>query len=77
MCAKLMKTDMVPPLEAFGKIFTNYLSGLPVTTLHIGGFVMEEVWSHPGKTGIIGLLLCLSWQAKYSGAGKDWEENIA
>jgi len=76
MCAKLMKMDMAPPSDTFGKIFTDYLSGLPVSTLRIGGSVMEEVWSRPGKTGIIGLLLCLFWQAEYSSAGKDWQENI-
>jgi hypothetical protein len=37
---------------------------------------MSEMWTHPGKTGIIGLLLCLYWQAEYSGGGKDWELNM-
>ena len=35
-----------------------------------------EVWARPGKTGVIGLLLCLYWQAEYSGAGNDWNDNI-
>ena len=30
----------------------------------------------PGKTGILGLLLCLYWQAEYSGGGNDWKANI-
>ena len=38
--------------------------------------VMSEVWAHPGKTGVIGLLLCLYWQAEYSGAGNDWNDNV-
>ena len=44
MCVKLMKMDMAPPLEAFGNIFTDYIPEPPVTTPHIGGSVMEEVW---------------------------------
>ena len=71
-----MKTDVVRPPESFGKVFTNYLKGLPSTVLEIGGTVMTEIWCRPGKTGIMGLLLCLNWQAVYSGAGRDWEGNM-
>lgn len=76
MCTKIMKTDGTLPSDAFGQSFTDYLSGLLATTLRVGGTVMTEIWCCPGKTGVIGLLLCLYWQAEYSGAGKDWEENI-
>ena len=37
---------------------------------------MSEVWARPGKTGVIDLLLCLYWQAEYSGAGNDWNDNV-
>jgi hypothetical protein len=37
---------------------------------------MSEVWACPGKTGVIGLLLCLYGQAEYSGAGNDWNYNV-
>jgi hypothetical protein len=76
MHAKLMKTDAKRPLDTFVKVFTNYLNGLPSTTLDIGGTVMAAIWCRPGKTGILGLLLCLYWKAEYSGGGNDWKANI-
>ena len=76
MNAKLMKTDAKRPAESFGKAFTGYLKGLPSGTMKNNGTVMTEIWCRPGKTGIIGLLLCLNWQAVYSGAGNDWTQNM-
>jgi len=76
MSSKLLRTDSTRPSASFGKTFTNYLQGLPASAFKIGGTTMSEVWSRPGKTGILGLILCLYWQAEYSGAGKDWEKNI-
>jgi hypothetical protein len=76
MMAKGLKTDAKPPSESFGKVFTNYLQGLPASTHKIGGTVMDQAWSRSGRTGVIGLLLCLYWQATYSGAGKDWHTNF-
>jgi hypothetical protein len=76
MSAKLMKTDAQRPSESFGQGFTDYLRGLPLSTLKVRGTVMSEMWSCPGKTGVIGLLLCLYWQVEYSGSGKDWEGNV-
>ena len=71
MSAKLMSIDANRPAEIFGTIFTEYLNKLPSSTMAIGGTVMTEIWCRPGKTGIIGLLLCLYWQAECSGAGND------
>ena len=76
MLAKLMNTDANRPAEIFGTVFTDYLNKLPSSTMAIGGTVMTEIWCRPGKTGIIGLLLCLYWQAECSGAGNDWKANI-
>jgi hypothetical protein len=76
MNAKLMKTDAKCPSDKFGKVFTNYLNGLPSTPLDVGGAVMVAVWCRPGKTGILGLLLCLYWQAEYSGSRNDWQANM-
>jgi hypothetical protein len=76
MNAKLMKTDAKRPSDKFGKVFTDYLNGLPSTPSDIGGAVMAAVWCRPGKTGILGLLLCLYWQAEYSGGGNDWQANM-
>ena len=76
MNAKLMKTDAKLPSDMFGKVLTDYLNGLPSTTSDIGGTVMAAIWCRPGKTGILGLLLCLYWQAEYSGGGKDWQANM-
>ena len=76
MNVKLMKTDMKLPSDKFGKVLTGYLNGLPSTTSDIGGMVMVAIWCRPGKTGILGLLLCLYWQAEYSGGGKDWQANM-
>ena len=76
MSAKLMNVDANRPAEIFGTVFTDYLNKLPSSTMAIGGTVMTEIWCRPGKTGIIGLLLCLYWQAECSGAGNDWKMNI-
>ena len=76
MNVKLMKTNAKLPLETFGKVLTDYLSGLPSTASDIGGMAMAEIWCCPGKTGILGLLLCLYWQAEYSGGGNDWTANM-
>jgi hypothetical protein len=76
MSAKAMNVDAKSPLESFGKVFTAYLHSLPSGTDTISGTVMDQTWSQPGRTGVIGLILCLYWQAVYSGAGKDWLANI-
>jgi hypothetical protein len=76
MYSKLMKTDAKHPAESFGHVITNYLNRLPSTTLTIGGTVMTEIWCRPGKTGILGLILCLYWQAEHSGAGNNWMKNM-
>ena len=34
------------------------------------------LWCRQGKTGIIGLILCLYWQDTFSGAGNDWKANM-
>ena len=70
------KTDAPRPSEAFRKVFTDYLSSLPASTHAIGGTVMDQPWSRSGRTGVVGLVLCLYWQAVYSGAGKDWHVNF-
>jgi len=76
MNAKLMQTDAKRPSDKFGKVFTDYLNGLPSTPSDIGGAVMAAVWCCPGQTGILGLLLCLYWQAEYSGGGNGWQANM-
>ena len=67
--AKIMKTDAKRPSASFRKAFTNYLGGLPSDTVAIGGAVMDNIWCRPGKTGILGLMLCLYWQGEYSALG--------
>ena len=76
MSGKLMNSDASRPAESFGSKFTKYLKGLPPSVRRTGGTVMEQVWCRSGKTGTVGLLLCLFWQAEYSGAGNEWKENI-
>ena len=76
MNGKLMKTDTKHPLDKFSKVFMDYFNGLPSTALDIGGTVMSAVWCHPGETGILGLLLCLYWQAEYSGSENNWQANM-
>jgi len=71
-----MKTDTKGPSESFRKVFTTYLNELLSSTMAIQGTIMTEIWCHPGKTSIIGLLLCLYWQAEYSDAGHGWQVNI-
>ena len=63
--------DRLP--EACGQLRTNlypYLNGL------LTGIVMQRMWCRPGKTGTLGLLLCLFWQAQYSGVEPEWNNNI-
>ena len=55
--SKLMWTNAQTPVESFRKVFTEYLKGLPPTTIQCGGTVMVQIWCRPGQTGIIGLLL--------------------
>jgi hypothetical protein len=76
MFAKAMNVDAKSLSESFKKVFTAYLHSLPLSTDTIGGTMMDQAWSRPGQTGVIGLILCLYWQAVYSGAGKDWRANI-
>jgi hypothetical protein len=76
MSAKLMKTNTNPPSESFGQVFTDYLDGLPSSVLEEGGTVMAQEWCRPGRTGIVGLLLCLYWQAECSGTGPGWKANM-
>ena len=76
MSAKLMSSGASQPVESFRPKFTKYLKGLPPSVRRTGGTVMEQVWCRSGKTGTVGLLLCLFWQAEYSGAGNEWKENI-
>jgi len=76
MNSKLMNIDARPPADSFGKVFTAYLKGLSSSNMKDRGTVMTEIWCRPGKTGILGLLLCLYWQAEYSGAGNDWKQNM-
>jgi hypothetical protein len=70
MYAKLMRTDATCPVESFGKVFTDYLNGLPSSAQKLSGIVINKGWSHLGKTDIVGLTLCLYWRAEYTGA---WE----
>ena len=76
MYAKVMKTDEKYLVKLFEKVFTNYLNGLMSSIMVIKATVMTEIWCHPGKTGIIGLLLCFYWQAKYSGSENECTANI-
>ena len=61
MSAKLMSSNASQPAELFGPKFTKYLKGLPPSVHMTGGAVMEQVWCRSGKTGMVGLLLCLFW----------------
>ena len=62
---KQSKTDAHTPLDKFGQVLTDYLTGLLSSTAK---------W--PEKMGIFGLLLCLYWQAEYAGARNDWDKNL-
>ena len=76
MYAKNLCSDSPKPTETFGQVLTDYLAALPSSTHKSGGTVMDQIWCRPGKTGIFGLLVCLYWQAEYSGAGNDWIKNL-
>ena len=71
-----MRNDAPRPAESFRNEFTDYLVGLPWTSVADKSAIMDEIWCRPGKTGIVILLVGLHWQALYSGAGKKWVSNI-
>jgi hypothetical protein len=79
MAAKVMKTDanvLLDISDTFGQVLSDYFCRLPSHVSRVGGTVMDQAWCHPGRTGILRLLLCLYWQAEYSGTGPDWDSNI-
>ena len=76
MISKLMKSDAHRPTNTFGQHFTDYIKHLPTDVRKEGGTVMQQVWCCSGKTSILGLLLCLYWQAEYCGTGHAWKGNI-
>ena len=76
MISKLMKSDAQRPTSTFGQHFTDYIKRLPTDARKAGGTVMQQVWCRSGKTGILGLLLCLYWQAEYCGTGYAWKGNL-
>jgi hypothetical protein len=76
MTAKIMKTNANAPSPLFGRALTGYLTKLPPSVFKAGGTVMTQEWCRPGKTGTIGLLLCLHWQAERSGTGSAWKANV-
>jgi hypothetical protein len=76
MCCKIMHVDCSRPGEPFGNEFTNYLVGLPWSSLADSNSIMDEIWCHPGRTGIIVLLVGLYWQALYSRSKKKWASNL-
>ena len=76
MNSKLMNSNAKPPADSFRNVFTEYLNGLQLTVKDSTNTVMSAIWYYSGKTGILGLLLCLYWQAEYSGARRDWECNM-
>ncbi|KAI0246681.1 hypothetical protein BJV78DRAFT_1157702 [Lactifluus subvellereus] len=77
-----MPSDMIgkhSPLSGFvlKHVLTEYLSRLPSSVFKVGGkSVMTQIWCCSGRTGIVGLLLCLHWQAEYSGIGPEWKTNL-
>ena len=76
MNSKLMNSDAKAPADTFGNVFTKYLNRLQLTVKESTNTVMSAIWCCSGKTGILGLLLGLYWQVEYSGAGRDWENNM-
>lgn len=66
------------PEKSFDICLTEYLRGLNWMQLESDlDHVLSYPWARSGKTGLIGLLLVLNWQAIYSGTGKAWMDNVA
>ena len=76
MNSKLMNSDAKPPADTFRNVFTEYLNRLQLTVKESTNTVMSAIWCCSGKTGILGLFLCLYWQVEYLGARHDWEGNM-
>jgi len=55
----VMKPNVPCPSEALGKVFTEYLHGLPASMHAICGTILDQPWSHSGRTGVIGVVFCL------------------
>lgn len=76
MLSKKLSQDAHPPDSRFGKIWTDFIAGLPLSEWQEKGSILQEKWCRPGKTGVVMFLLGVYWQAKYSGAGNDWISNV-
>ena len=74
--SKLLHQDAPCRREDFECKITDYLLKLPWETITHGDGILEQVWCHPGRTGIIIFLLGLYWQADSLNVGMAWQENL-
>lgn len=76
MAAKELPNDHSKLDESFGTTFKVYLQSLDIPSLQRNpDAVLELIWARDGRTGIVGLLACLHWEAVASGVGNDWRKN--
>lgn len=76
MLNKKLSQEHPPPDGTFGKVWTTYLSRLPITEWENASDILKEVWCRPGQTGVVFFLLGTYWQGEYCGTGKDWHNNV-
>lgn len=77
MYNKLMRVDNRGPSDSWPQCFTEYLQTLSIAPDASNHTFFDEPWVRSGRTGIIGLVNGLNWQALHFAAGPDWESNVA
>lgn len=74
---KLLRVDNNGPSDSWAECFTEYLKKLRITPDVNNRTFLDEPWVRAGRTGIIGLVKGLHWQALHFAAGPDWESNVS
>ena len=70
-------SELAVPMALFGAALTKYLQELDWKAIAKNpDHILTYPWACGSNTGLISLLLVLHWQAKYSGTGPEWKDNL-
>ena len=72
-----LDSELAVSMVHFGVALTKYLQELNWQAITKNpDHILTYPWTHGSSTGLISLLLVLHWQAKYSGTGPEWKDNL-